>query len=69
MPVPKPYQKLLDLPPHVRGPALEMLDQLTTPLSPRELDRAIQNQGFTRTQAKAVTLVLKRLQVVALVGR
>lgn len=64
-----PYEKLSALPPHIRQPALEVLDQLTTPLTPRDLDRAIQNEGFTRAEAKKVTRVLKRLHVVALVGR
>ncbi len=62
-----PQQRLRALPPHVRQPALEILDQLTRPLSPREIDRAIQNEGFTRSEARRVSLVLKRLQVVALI--
>lgn len=66
---PSPYDKLRAFPPHVRGPALDLLDQLTTPLSPRELDRAIQDEGFTRAEARKVTRILKRLQVVALVAR
>jgi hypothetical protein len=66
---PSPYQRLRDLPAHVRAPALEVLDQLTRPLSPRELDRAIQDEGFTRAEARRVTRILKRLQVVALVGQ
>jgi DNA-binding IclR family transcriptional regulator len=66
---PSPYQRLRDLPAHVRAPALEILDQLTQPLSPRALDRAIQDEGLSRSEARRITKILKRLQVVALVGR
>lgn len=62
-----PLQRLRALPPVVRGPALEILDELTKPIPPRALDRHFQDAGFTRSEARRMTLALKRLQVVALV--
>lgn len=62
-----PLERLRALPPHVRAPALEVLDQLTTPMGARELDRAFQNAGFTRGEARRFTLVLKHLKVIAVV--
>lgn len=58
-------EKLRDLPAHVRAPALELLDQLTAPLSPRELDRAVQDAGFTRSEARRVTKALKQFEIIA----
>ena len=60
-------QRLRALPPVVRAPALEVLDQLTTPIPPRVLDRTFQDAGFSRSEARRMTLALKRLRVVALV--
>lgn len=62
-------EKLRALPPIVRAPALELLDELTSPLSPREIDRALQNVGYSRGEARRVTKVLKTLSIVALVQR
>lgn len=64
-----PLQKLRALPPHVRAPALEVLDQLTIPLSPRDLDRAFQDAGFSRGEARKFTVALKHLRVIAMVER
>lgn len=64
-----PLQKLRALPPHVRAPALEVLDQLTAPMGPRQLDRAFQDAGFTRTEARRFTLALKHLSVIAITPR
>lgn len=66
---PSPFDRLRAFPPHVREPALAVLDELTSPLSPRELDRAIQSEGYTRAEARRLTRVLKRLHVVALISR
>ena len=60
-------ERIRALPPIVRTPALEVLDQLTTPITPRVLDRTFQEAGFSRSEARRMTLALKRLRVVALV--
>ncbi len=64
-----PLQKLRALPPHVRAPALEALDEISAPLGPRELDRAFQNVGFSRGDARKFTLALKHLNVIAITPR
>lgn len=64
-----PLEKLRALPPHVRAPALELLDQLTKPLDPRTMDRAFQDVGFSRGEARRFTLALKRLDVIAVVPK
>ena len=64
-----PLARLRALPPIVRAPALELLDQLTTPITPRLLDRTFQDAGFSRAEARRLTLALKHLQVVALVPK
>lgn len=60
-----PLQKLRNLPPHVRAPALELLDEISAPLLPRQLDRAFQDAGFPRSEARRLTWALKHLHVVA----
>ena len=62
-------ERLRALPPIVRTPALDVLDQLTKPIAPRCLDRAFQDAGFSRSDARRMTLALKHLQVVALVPK
>ena len=64
-----PLQRIRALPPIVRIPALEVLDELTRPITPRVLDRTFQEAGFSRADARRMTLALKRLQVVALVPK
>jgi hypothetical protein len=55
--------------PEVRNMVLTMLDELSSPMPPRELDRAFQDEGFTRAQARKMTLALKHFYVVALVRK
>lgn len=52
--------------PDVRNLVLELLDEISAPMAPRELDRAFQDEGFSRAQARKMTLALKHLYVVAL---
>ena len=56
-------------PPEVRAAALALLDEVSAPLNARELDRAFQNEGFSRSEARRMTLALKHLHVVALVRK
>lgn len=55
--------------PEVRILVLALLDEISTPMNPRELDRAFQDEGFSRAQARQITLTLKHLHVVALVRK
>lgn len=61
--------KLAAAPPAVRAAALELLDEVSAPLNARQLDRAFQDEGFTRSEARRMTSALKHLYVVALVPR
>lgn len=55
--------------PEVRNLVLELLDSISSPMAPRELDRAFQDEGFSRAQARKMTLTLKHFYVVALVRK
>lgn len=59
-------EKLQAAPPEVREAVLELLDELSRPMTARELERALQDAGFTRSQAKPVVMVLKHLPIVAI---
>lgn len=56
-------------PEEVRAAALALLDEVSAPLNARQLDRAFQNEGFTRSEARRLTLALKHLYVIALLPR
>jgi hypothetical protein len=60
--------KLLAAPRHVRRHVLELLDQMSAPLTARELERALCRAGFTRSQARPVVKALKVLPVIAIGG-
>lgn len=64
-----PLDKLKAAPPAVRAAALQLLDEVSSPLNPRELDRAFQDEGFTRSEARRMTRSLKHLHVVAVVRK
>lgn len=64
-----PLEKLTAAPPAVRAAALELLDEVSLPLTPRYLERAFQNEGCTRGEARRMMRVLKNLHVVALVPK
>ena len=55
--------------PEVREAALVLLDEISAPMNARELDRAFQNEGFSRAQARRMTLALKHIFVIALVRK
>ncbi|MBW4330041.1 hypothetical protein KY084_04030 [Stakelama sp. CBK3Z-3] len=62
-------QERLAAAPPVRAHVLELLDEISSPMNARELDSAFQGEGFTRSQARRMTLALKHLYVVALVRK
>lgn len=52
-----------------REGALIVLDALTRPLTPREIDAAlIANCGLTRSRAFLMTKAIKGLRIIAMVG-
>jgi hypothetical protein len=60
------FDQIRATPRPIRDAALALVDELTAPVSPRAIDRALQDQGFTRSEARRVTLVLKKFHIVAL---
>lgn len=60
---------LIAAPADVRTAALALLDELSAPLEPRQLERALQNGGLTRTQARRAMHALRTVHVIALVPK
>lgn len=53
--------------PHkVRKRVLELLDQMSAPMHPREIERALCRAGFTRSQARPIVNALKHLPIIAI---
>lgn len=50
----------------VRTLALELMDEISAPMHPREIERALCRAGFSRSQARPIVKVLKRLPVIAI---
>lgn len=63
------HDRLRASPPDVRNLVLELLDELSSPMDARELDRVFQVEGFTRSEARRMTKALKHYYVVALTRR
>lgn len=59
--------KLKAASPEVRDAVLSLLDEISRPLSPRELDAAFCADGYSRGKARQLTRALKGLAVVAVV--
>lgn len=60
--------KLQGAPHHVRRYVLELLDQMSAPMHPREIERALCRAGFTRAEARPIVNALKRLPIIAIGG-
>jgi len=60
---------LLAAPPNVRAAALALLDEMSEPLNPRRLERALQDGGLTRSAARRAMHALRHVEVIALVPR
>jgi len=52
--------------PEVRAVALALLDSVSAPMHPREIERALCQNGFTRSKARPIVSVLKRLPIIAI---
>lgn len=61
--------KLAAAPSPVREQVLALLDDMSEPMNARDLDRAFQDEGFSRSEARRMTRALKHLFVIALVRR
>ncbi len=54
--------------PEVRAVALKLLDEVSAPMHPRQIERALCDKGFTRSKARPIVNVLKRLPIIAIGG-
>lgn len=61
--------RLMAAPHSVRRHVLALLDELSAPLTARELERALVRSGeFTRSEARPVVRALKHLPIIAVGG-
>jgi DNA-binding IclR family transcriptional regulator len=59
-------EKLEAASPQVRAAVLELLDQLSAPMHPSEIERALCRAGMSRSKARPIVNVLKQLPIVAI---
>ncbi len=60
--------RLADEPTQVRARILELLDEISAPLHPREIERALCRAGYSRSQARPIVKALKVLPIIAIGG-
>lgn len=61
--------RLQAAPHHVRAHVLELLDQISAPMTARQIELALLNAGgLTRSQRRAVVHALKVLPIIAIGG-
>jgi hypothetical protein len=58
--------KLQAAAPEVRRAVLELLDEMSAPMTARELELALCRNGFTRSKARPVANALKNLPIIAI---
>ena len=49
----------------IRGEALRFLDEVSAPLSPRQLERALRDHGVSKNQRVVIASALARLNIIA----
>lgn len=59
-------ERLRQAPPEVRGYVLELLDEMSAPMHLRDIEKALCRAGLTRSQAKPLVMLLKRLPIIAI---
>ncbi len=57
-------EKLDAAPLKVRAAALELLDEVSRPMHPREIEQALCRNGFTRSAARPIVNILKNLPII-----
>lgn len=55
--------------PDARNDALRMLDEITCPLTIRDLDEGLRAYGLTRKERRAIQFATRHLTIIALVRR
>ena len=56
------------MPPAERKGALAVLDVVSRPLAPKEIEGALLGRGTSRSQRKAIVGAIKHLNIIAVVG-
>ena len=59
-------EKLANVSPEVRKAVLALMDELSAPMHPREIEQALCRSGMTRSKARPIVNVLKHLPIVAI---
>ena len=59
-------EKLDAASPEVREIVLALMDELSEPMHPREIERALCRAGMSRSKARPIVNVLKHLPIVAI---
>lgn len=59
-------RQLASASPEVRKLALALLDRISAPMHPREIERALCTSGYTRSQARPIVRALKHLPIIAI---
>ncbi|MGN6156271.1 MAG: hypothetical protein ACTHN4_11155 [Sphingomicrobium sp.] len=58
--------KLRAASPEVRDLALALMDELSAPMHPRQIEQALYPAGFTRSERRRIVMALKHLPIVAI---
>jgi hypothetical protein len=59
-------ERLKAAPPEVRRAVLELLDEISAPMTAREIEQALCRSGFPRSKARPIVNILKRLPIIAI---
>jgi hypothetical protein len=59
-------EKLQAAPPEVRAAVTELLDEISAPMMPREIEAALCRNGFSRSKARPIVNALKHLPIIAI---
>lgn len=57
-------ERLTTAPPEVQALTLELLDEISRPMHPRDIEKALCRAGFTRSKARPIVNVLKNLPLI-----
>lgn len=58
--------RLMAEPYNVRRRVIELLDEMSAPMHPREIELALCAAGYTRSQARPIVNALKHLPIIAI---
>ena len=61
-----PHERLAAATPEVRQQVLELQDAMSAPMHPRQIERALCDAGFSRSKARPLVNILKRLPLIAI---